>query len=82
MSEAVRSWQPRDSVDLGCSLLRAYAAFVPPCSHVAQECYCGEPNCVGYIGGKTQTDLGGMDDLYIDGAHRLSTDFLRLEYTD
>uniref|UniRef100_A0A0K3CL85 [histone H3]-lysine(36) N-trimethyltransferase n=1 Tax=Rhodotorula toruloides TaxID=5286 RepID=A0A0K3CL85_RHOTO len=34
--------------------------------HVAQECYCGEPNCVGYIGGKTQTDLGGMDDLYID----------------
>lgn len=38
------------------------------CSHVAQECYCGEPNCVGYIGGKTQTDLGGMDDLYIDGA--------------
>ncbi|BGP58042.1 hypothetical protein JCM8202_001719 [Rhodotorula sphaerocarpa] len=34
--------------------------------HVAQECYCGEPNCEGYIGGKTQTDLGGMDDLYID----------------
>ncbi|GAA5985214.1 hypothetical protein JCM11641_003634 [Rhodosporidiobolus odoratus] len=34
--------------------------------HSAQECYCGEPNCVGYIGGKTQTDLGGMDDLYID----------------
>ncbi|GAA6037687.1 hypothetical protein JCM8097_002285 [Rhodosporidiobolus ruineniae] len=34
--------------------------------HVAQECYCGEPNCVGFIGGKTQTDLGGMDDLYID----------------
>ncbi|GEM11406.1 histone-lysine N-methyltransferase SETD2 [Rhodotorula toruloides] len=34
--------------------------------HVAQECYCGERNCVGYIGGKTQTDLGGMDDLYID----------------
>jgi hypothetical protein len=35
-------------------------------SHVAQECFCGEPNCVGFIGGKTQTDLGGMDDLYID----------------
>ncbi|GAA5939287.1 hypothetical protein JCM10213_008621 [Rhodosporidiobolus nylandii] len=34
--------------------------------HVAQECFCGEPNCVGFIGGKTQTDLGGMDDLYID----------------
>lgn len=35
--------------------------------HVAQICYCGEPNCVGTIGGKTQTDIGGMDDLYIDG---------------
>ncbi|KIM29208.1 hypothetical protein M408DRAFT_328900 [Serendipita vermifera MAFF 305830] len=34
--------------------------------HDAQKCYCGEPNCVGFIGGKTQTDLGGMDDLYID----------------
>ncbi|GAA5839208.1 hypothetical protein JCM9279_002627 [Rhodotorula babjevae] len=34
--------------------------------HVAQECFCGEPNCVGFIGGKTQTDIGGMDDLYID----------------
>ncbi|BGP51383.1 histone methyltransferase set2 [Rhodotorula kratochvilovae] len=34
--------------------------------HVAQECFCGEPGCVGFIGGKTQTDLGGMDDLYID----------------
>ncbi|SCZ94660.1 BZ3500_MvSof-1268-A1-R1_Chr12-3g04028 [Microbotryum saponariae] len=34
--------------------------------HVAQECYCGEPNCVGFIGGKTQTDIGGMDDLYLD----------------
>jgi len=32
----------------------------------AQVCYCGEPNCVGFIGGKTQTDLGGMDDLYMD----------------
>jgi hypothetical protein len=36
-------------------------------SHNAQICYCDEPNCVGTIGGKTQTDLGGMDDLYIDG---------------
>ncbi|KAK4700276.1 hypothetical protein P7C70_g5976, partial [Phenoliferia sp. Uapishka_3] len=34
--------------------------------HTAQECYCGEPNCVGFIGGKTQTDIGGMDDLYLD----------------
>ncbi|ODQ63353.1 SET domain-containing protein, partial [Nadsonia fulvescens var. elongata DSM 6958] len=22
----------------------------------AQKCYCGEPNCIGYLGGKTQTD--------------------------
>ncbi|KAF5376048.1 hypothetical protein D9615_007664 [Tricholomella constricta] len=34
--------------------------------HQAQECYCGEPNCVGYIGGKTQTDVVTMDDLYLD----------------
>ncbi|KAM0746946.1 hypothetical protein T439DRAFT_102783 [Meredithblackwellia eburnea MCA 4105] len=34
--------------------------------HVAQECFCGEPNCSGFIGGKTQTDIGGMDDLYLD----------------
>ncbi|EMD35141.1 hypothetical protein CERSUDRAFT_54162 [Gelatoporia subvermispora B] len=32
----------------------------------AQPCYCGEPNCVGFIGGKTQTDLAAMDDLYLD----------------
>jgi hypothetical protein len=36
-------------------------------SHQAQPCYCDEPNCVGSIGGKTQTDVGGMDDLYLDG---------------
>lgn len=35
--------------------------------HEAQQCFCGEPICVGYIGGKTQTDLAAMDDLYIDG---------------
>ncbi|RDB23612.1 Histone-lysine N-methyltransferase, H3 lysine-36 specific [Hypsizygus marmoreus] len=34
--------------------------------HQAQICYCGEPNCVGYIGGKTQTDIVTMDDLYLD----------------
>ena len=36
-------------------------------SHDAQECFCDEPNCVGYIGGKTQTDIGVMDDLYLEG---------------
>ncbi|KAF5332929.1 hypothetical protein D9758_015955 [Tetrapyrgos nigripes] len=34
--------------------------------HQAQTCYCGEPNCVGYIGGKTQTDISTMDELYLD----------------
>lgn len=34
--------------------------------HQAQTCYCGEPNCVGHIGGKTQTDIAAMDDLYLD----------------
>lgn len=34
--------------------------------HEAQICYCGEPNCVGTIGGKTQTDIGGMDDLFLE----------------
>mgnify|MGYP003713548589 CR=1 FL=1 len=33
----------------------------------AQTCHCNEPNCVGTIGGKTQTDVAGMDDLFIDG---------------
>lgn len=35
--------------------------------HQAQTCYCGEPNCVGFIGGKTQTDVVTIDDLYLDG---------------
>ncbi|WVQ83668.1 hypothetical protein IAT38_005811 [Cryptococcus sp. DSM 104549] len=34
--------------------------------HDAQTCYCGEPNCVGTIGGKTQTDIGTMNDLFLD----------------
>ncbi|EJD05050.1 uncharacterized protein FOMMEDRAFT_105290 [Fomitiporia mediterranea MF3/22] len=34
--------------------------------HDAQPCYCGEPNCVGVLGGKTQTDVAAMDDLYLD----------------
>lgn len=33
----------------------------------AQECFCGEARCVGFLGGKTQTDVGAMDELYIDG---------------
>ena len=34
--------------------------------HEAQTCYCGEPNCVGYIGGKTQTDVAVIDDVYLE----------------
>ncbi|KAK2465154.1 hypothetical protein APHAL10511_002846 [Amanita phalloides] len=34
--------------------------------HQAQPCYCGESNCVGFIGGKTQTDIMTLDDLYLD----------------
>ncbi|KAJ3515007.1 hypothetical protein NLJ89_g2034 [Agrocybe chaxingu] len=34
--------------------------------HQAQECFCGEPMCVGHIGGKTQTDIAAMDDLTLD----------------
>lgn len=35
--------------------------------HDAQICYCGELNCVGFIGGKTQTEVATMDDVYIEG---------------
>lgn len=38
----------------------------------AQPCYCGEPNCVGQLGGKTQTDIGGMSNLYIEGQSRVA----------
>ena len=38
-------------------------------SHDAQPCYCGEANCVGFLGGKTQTDVAAMDDLYLDGRY-------------
>jgi hypothetical protein len=36
------------------------------CRHDAQTCYCGEANCSGFIGGKTQTDIGAMDDLFLE----------------
>ncbi|CCF58774.1 hypothetical protein KAFR_0F01770 [Kazachstania africana CBS 2517] len=26
----------------------------------AQKCYCGEPNCIGFLGGKTQTDSASL----------------------
>ena len=39
--------------------------------HDAQPCYCGEPNCVGFIGGKTQTAIAAMDELCLGGASLL-----------
>ncbi|KAG9007403.1 histone methyltransferase set2 [Tulasnella sp. JGI-2019a] len=32
----------------------------------AQVCHCGEANCVGFIGGKTQTEVATMDDVFLD----------------
>jgi hypothetical protein len=45
--------------------------------HDAQQCFCGEPNCVSSIGGRTQTDVGAMDDVYLDGtSHSPAMSFL------
>lgn len=55
-------WVSHCFVKVICLLLLLTAS-----SHDAQICYCGEPNCVGTIGGKTQTDIGGMGDLLIEG---------------
>ena len=41
--------------------------------HEAQVCHCGEPNCTGVLGGKTQTDVAAMDDLYLDGTFSVLT---------
>ncbi|KAG9127114.1 histone methyltransferase set2 [Ceratobasidium sp. 392] len=41
--------------------------------HDPQKCYCGEPNCVGYLGGKTQTDVRAdevLDALGVTGKAR------------
>ena len=45
-------------------------------SHDAQPCYCGEANCVGFLGGKTQTDVAAMDDLYLDGRYLMLTSLI------
>lgn len=52
-----------------CALKFRYCAgndLASAARHQAQECFCGEPNCIGFIGGKTQTDFASMDDLYLD----------------
>ncbi|KAJ6578858.1 histone methyltransferase [Mycena vulgaris] len=46
--------------------------------HKAQKCYCGESKCVGYIGGKTQTDIATVDDLYLDALGITDADELRV----
>ncbi|KAK9247150.1 hypothetical protein V1506DRAFT_533077 [Lipomyces tetrasporus] len=33
----------------------------------AQPCYCGEPNCIGFIGGKTQTEAAAkLSQVFVD----------------
>lgn len=49
---------PVDDMDILTHVLRRYDA---------QVCYCGEPSCLGTIGGKTQTDIRILDPLYIEG---------------
>lgn len=38
----------------------------------AQACYCGEPNCVGFLGGKTQTESAGKVSSVLTAALGLS----------
>ncbi|KAH0833915.1 hypothetical protein J3R83DRAFT_11100 [Lanmaoa asiatica] len=70
----VAKWQVGERVRMGIFAHRSikkdeeltFNYNVDRYGHDAQPCYCGEPNCVGFLGGKTQTDIGGMDDLYLD----------------
>ncbi|KAM6493327.1 hypothetical protein JOM56_011461 [Amanita muscaria] len=36
------------------------------CLYFGQPCYCGEPNCIRFVGGKAQTDIAAIDDLCFD----------------
>ncbi|KAF8549008.1 hypothetical protein OG21DRAFT_1500664 [Imleria badia] len=70
----VAKWQVGERVRMGIFANRSikkdeeltFNYNVDRYGHEPQACYCGEPNCVGFLGGKTQTDIGGMDDLYLD----------------
>ncbi|EAU87663.2 histone-lysine N-methyltransferase [Coprinopsis cinerea okayama7 len=70
----VAKWTVGDHVRMGIfskRLIRKHEELtfnynVDRYGHQAQTCYCGEPNCIGFIGGKTQTDVATMDDLYLD----------------
>ncbi|KAF9239430.1 hypothetical protein BU15DRAFT_61942 [Melanogaster broomeanus] len=70
----VAKWQVGERVRMGIFANRSvrkdeeltFNYNVDRYGHDPQPCYCGEENCVGFLGGKTQTDIGGMDDLYLD----------------
>ncbi|KAG9311141.1 hypothetical protein JVU11DRAFT_9056 [Chiua virens] len=70
----VAKWQVGERVRMGIFASRAikkdeeltFNYNVDRYGHDAQPCYCGEPNCVGFLGGKTQTDIDGMADLFLD----------------
>lgn len=51
------------------SLINICMATWMPHRYDAQVCHCGEPSCLGTIGGKTQTDIRILDPLYIEGKH-------------
>ncbi|KIK92193.1 hypothetical protein PAXRUDRAFT_830188 [Paxillus rubicundulus Ve08.2h10] len=67
----VAKWQVGEHVRMGIFANRSirkdeeltFNYNVDRYGHDPQPCYCGEPNCVGFLGGKTQT---GMDDLMLD----------------
>ncbi|KAF8438434.1 hypothetical protein L210DRAFT_3761363 [Boletus edulis BED1] len=70
----VAKWQVGERVRMGIFASRHIKKYeeltfnynVDRYGHDPQPCYCGEPNCLGFLGGKTQTDIGGMDELYLD----------------
>uniref|UniRef100_D8QG04 Histone-lysine N-methyltransferase, H3 lysine-36 specific n=1 Tax=Schizophyllum commune (strain H4-8 / FGSC 9210) TaxID=578458 RepID=D8QG04_SCHCM len=70
----VAKWTVGDRVRMGIFAKRNIKKYeeltfnynVDRYGHQAQTCYCGEPNCVGYIGGKTQTDVAVIDDVYLE----------------
>ncbi|KAK0564992.1 histone methyltransferase set2 [Tilletia horrida] len=70
----VEKWQVGKHMRMGIFARRAIRAGeeltfnynVDRYGNDAQDCFCGEPNCVGSIGGKTQTDIATFDDIFIE----------------
>lgn len=53
--------------------------------HDPQKCYCGEPNCAGFLGGKTQTDVRAnemLDALGVSGSKARGRDALSVAIED